>query len=294
MNVVYTRLTEGFREWLSIIGYEESSVENLPRTIGKYLSYMETHSISTLQEITSGHTKAWYESEKHRKSKQTGELLKNSTLNGIIRTLRLFSRYTEETAQGVLNLTIPYEPHEQPHREILTQYEVQALYNAADETILGLRDRAILSIYYGCGLRSKEGRFLELKDLILDRKLLYVRKGKKYRERYVPFVKSQQTDFLLYLKECRPELMQENTENWFLLNNKGKQVTASFLLERIKKLVKRAEIQKEIGLHTLRHSIATHLLQSGMKLETISQFLGHKNLNSTQVYTHVKMNHENL
>lgn len=189
---------------------------------------------------------------------------------------------------------LPYEPKEIPERDILTQDEIKAVYNAADETILGLRDRAILSIYYGCGLRSKEGQYLELSDIILDRKLVYVRKGKQYRERYVPFVQQQMTDFKLYLKECRPELTTENTKNWFLLNNKGNQTSPSFLLKRIKSLIEAAGIQKDIGLHTLRHSIATHLLQSGMKIESISQFLGHKNIDSTQRYTHLANKDEGI
>jgi len=128
----------------------------------------------------------------------------------------------------------------------------------------------------------------------LERKLVYVRKGKQYRERYVPFVGNQMTDFKLYLQECRPELTTAQTRNWFLLNNKGGQTSSSFLLKRIKELAKLAEINKDIGLHTLRHSIATHLLQSGMKLESISQFLGHKNIQSTQRYTHVANKDEGL
>jgi integrase/recombinase XerD len=287
MNVEFIRLTEGFREWLSIVGYSNDSVASQPRVIEKYFAFMEADKIKSLDKIKLSDTRNWYESEKLRKSKQTGELLKNSTLNGIIRSLKLFSQYLDETSQGTLTIDLPYEPKEIPHREILTKEEMQAIYNAADETILGLRDRAILSIYYGCGLRSKEGQFLELSDIILDRKLVYVRKGKQYRERYVPFVQNQMTDFKLYLKECRPELTTENTKNWFLLNNKGNQTDSSFLLKRIKELAKLAEIQKNIGLHTLRHSIATHLLQSGMKIESISQFLGHKNIDSTQRYTHL-------
>ena len=79
--------------------------------------------------------------------------------------MRLFSRYLEETGQGVLTIDIPSEDKEPPHREILTREEVQQLYNATDETILGLRDRAILSIYYGCGIRCKEGIFLAISDI---------------------------------------------------------------------------------------------------------------------------------
>lgn len=287
MNVEFTRLTEGFKEWLGIVGYSNDSVASQPRVIEKYFAFMEAEKIKSLDKITLNDTRNWFKTEKKRKSKQTGEFLKNSTLNGIIRSLKLFSQFLDETSQGTLTIDLPYEPKEIPHREILTKEEVQAMYNTADETILGLRDRAILSIYYGCGLRSKEGQFLELSDIILDRKLVYVRKGKQYKERYVPFVQNQMTDFKLYLKECRPELTTAQTKNWFLLNNKGNQCDASFLLKRVKQLAKQAEIKKEIGVHTLRHSIATHLMQSGMKIESIAQFLGHKNIDSTQRYIHL-------
>jgi site-specific recombinase XerD len=286
-NLEFIRLTASFKEWLGIVGYSNDSVASQPRVIEKYFAYMVKNEIKSLDKIKPGDTQNWYQSEKKRKSQQTGELLKNSTLNGTIRSLKLFSRFLDETSLGRLSIDLPYEPKEIPEREILTLDEIKALYNAADETILGLRDRAILSIYYGCGLRSKEGQFLELKDVALDRKLVHVRKGKQYKERYVPFVQKQMNDFKLYLQECRPQLTTTQTKNWFLLNNKGNQTSSSFLLKRIKELANRAEIKKDIGLHTLRHSIATHLLQSGMKLESISQFLGHKNIQSTQRYTHI-------
>jgi site-specific recombinase XerD len=287
MNVEFIRLTASFKEWLGIVGYSIDTVESQPRVIEKYFSFMESNNIKKLESITRKATADWYESEKQRKSKQTGELLKNATLNGFIRALRLFSQFLDETSLGTLTIDLLYEENAKSKRPVLTKEEVQAMYHAADETILGLRDRAILSIYYGCGIRSKEGQFLELSDIILDRKLVYVRKGKQYRERYVPFVQNQMTDFKLYLKECRPELTTAQTKNWFLLNNKGNQTDASFLLKRVKLLAKQAEITKEIGVHTLRHSIATHLMQSGMKIESIAQFLGHKNIDSTQRYVHL-------
>jgi len=100
-------------------------------------------------------------------------------------------------------------------------------------------------------------------------------------------MKSQRNDFSLYLKECRRQLVREHSQNWFLLNNWGRQASATFLLKRLKRLVQEAGIRKNIGLHSLRHSIATHLLQSGMRIEDIAVFLGHKNIDSTQRYTHI-------
>jgi site-specific recombinase XerD len=299
MNAHFTRLTESYKEWLSILGYTKSSVSNLPRRIKELFAYMENfpadrhgQNVKQLTEITREHINQYYKSLKTKKSEQTGELLKNSTLNGIIRNLKLFNHYLEETNQGFLPVDLHYEPKIEPEREIFNQEEIKALYNATDDSILGLRDRAILSVYYGCGLRSKEGTSLDLEDILLEKRLVYVRKGKQYRERYVPFVESQQKDFRLYLNECRNQLVKSEKEKAFLVNNQGSRIGYSTISKTLKRLLERAGINKQIGLHTFRHSIATHLLQSGMNIEDIATFLGHKQISSTQVYTHIA--HEKL
>jgi len=289
MNVEFTRLTDGFKEWLDIMGYVPSSIESMPRRINEFTQYLQQNKVQQISQIKRKHIEAFYTKQKTRKSKLSGELLKNSTLNGINRVLRLFAHYLEETGQGQLNIDIPYEPKELPEREILTLDEIKALYNAADETILGLRDRAMLNIYYGCGLRSKEGISLNLKDVMTDKNLVYVRKGKQYRERYVPFTYKQKKDFEIYLKLCRKELVNDEAEQSFLVNNQGKPISSNTLHNRLKALAKTAGINKTVGLHMLRHSIATHLMQSGMKIEDIATFLGHKNIESTQRYTHLSI-----
>jgi integrase/recombinase XerD len=294
MNPTYTILTEGFKEWLHIIGYAKSTIDSLPRRITELFEYAESCQIYRLEEIQREHIKAYYETIKKKKSEQTGELLKNSTLNGIIRAWRLFSHYLEETDQGSLSIDVPYEIDDTIEREVLTTQEVRALYNAADESILGLRDRAILSIYYGCGLRSNEGLNLNLSDVMTDKGMMYVRKGKGYKERYVPFTASIQTDFRLYLQECRPKLVKDITEEAFLVNNQGKRIGSSTQNNRLKALLKQTGITKPIGLHSLRHSIATHLLKSGMKIEDIARFLGHAYISSTQIYTHIAHEYEGL
>ena len=236
MNAHFTRLSESYKEWLSILGYVPSSVENLPRRIKEMFTYLEQNNTKRLTEITKDHINTYYESLKTKKSRQTGELLKNTTLNGIIRNLKLFNHYLEETNQGFLPIDLHYEIKNEPEREILSTEEIKTLYNVTDDSILGLRDRAILSVYYGCGLRSKEGSSLDIEDILLGKKLMYVRKGKQYRERYVPFVESQQNDFRLYLKECRSQLVKNEKENAFLVNNQGSRIgynTISKILKRL-------------------------------------------------------------
>jgi len=290
----FTRLTEGFKQWLHIIGYAPSTIDSLPRRTAELLEYIESQQIHNVSEVQSQHIKAYYETLKTRKSTQTGQLLRNSTLNGIIRAWRLFAHYLEETDQGTLNVDIPYEIDESIEREVLTTNEIRALYNAADESILGLRDRAILSIYYGCGLRSNEGLSLNLSDVMVEKGLMYVRKGKGYKERYVPFTEAVKTDFRLYLQECRPKLVKDRPEEAFLVNNKGRRISSTAQSKRLKELLKQANITKSIGLHNLRHSIATHLLKSGMQIEDIAKFLGHAYLSSTQIYTHIAHEYEGL
>lgn len=294
INPTYTRLTEGFKEWLHILGYAKSTVDTLPRRVNELFEHAEIQGIYKLSDIQSQHIRTYYEILKTKKSQQTGALLRNSTLNGIIRGWRLFAHYLEETDQGTLNMDIPYEIDETIEREILTTQEIKALYNAADETIFGLRDRAILSVYYCCGLRSNEGLSLNLSDVMVEKGLLYVRKGKGYKERYVPFTEAVKTDFRLYLQECRPKLVKERNEEAFLVNNQGKRIGSSTQTKRLKALLSQANITKPIGLHNLRHSIATHLLKSGMQIEDIAKFLGHAYLSSTQIYTHIAHEYEGL
>ena len=145
----------------------------------------------------------------------------------------------------------------------------------------------MLSVFYGCGLRLQEGASLDMNDVLHDKRLLYVRRGKGYKERYVPVAGQPYLDIRDYIEQGRPELLKRPCAALFIDANKGRPISKQSLYMRIKALSRKANIRKEVGTHTLRHSIATHLLQSGMKLERIAAFLGHAALDSTQIYTHL-------
>jgi integrase/recombinase XerD len=140
-------------------------------------------------------------------------------------------------------------------------------------------------------MRRNEGVCLNLGDINFDRALVHVRKGKNYKERFVPVSKSSLKYLQDYVYDHRPELLQGNKSESFFVSQRGGRVQGQTLILRLKYLQQQTEnldlIEKEIGLHTLRHSIATHLLQAGMKLEYIARFLGHSSLESTQIYTHM-------
>ncbi|MCG8307487.1 MAG: tyrosine-type recombinase/integrase [Cytophagales bacterium] len=150
----------------------------------------------------------------------------------------------------------------------------------------------MLAMFYGCGIRKSEGVYLDVGDINFDRSFLHVRKGKNNQERFVPISKTNRMYLQDYIYDHRPELIRSSKiEALFVSYQHIRRMQGQSLAIRLKVLQYQSEdielMEKEIGLHTLRHSIATHLLQAGMKLESISKFLGHSSLGSTQIYTHL-------
>ncbi len=149
----------------------------------------------------------------------------------------------------------------------------------------------MLVVFYGCGLRRREGSSLGVDDVNFDRRIVHVRKGKNYKERLVPFSKSSSKILQEWIYDYRAKMIKDNKVGALFIARGGSPLTGGSLYGRLKKLVLFVDNpslqKKEIGLHTLRHSIATHLLQNGMDLQKIQRFLGHSSLESTQIYTHL-------
>lgn len=288
----YQSYTEGFREWLRVLNYSASTADSTPRQLQEFFNWLQEQNITGITQITRKHVLQWYDHLKYtRKSQRTDTFLKAGTLNSYISTLKLFAFYLQETEQASLTIDLVCEKLTPSIRHVLTTQEVQELYQSTTDDQYGMRDRTMLSLYYGCGIRSREGIALNVEDVMLNKKMIYVREGKGYKERYVPFVGKQKEDFENYLKYARPELLRGESEVAFLIGHQGRRISYGMLLRSLKQLQQRTDNEalkeKVFGLHALRHSIATHLMQRGMKFDYISQFLGHSSLNSTQIYTHL-------
>ncbi|GAA0563670.1 tyrosine-type recombinase/integrase [Chitinophaga japonensis] len=280
-------LCAGFKQWLQTLGYADSSVYSLPKHAQEFLHYQEQQGKHSLQQLVAGDAVAFIEVLKTRTGIRSRRGHSNNHINKYIQALQLFSSYVRQTGKSGIGFTLKRLEEDRNTPVWLTVGEVQALYGATDDSVLGIRAPAMLAVYYGCGLRLNEGASLEVKDVLRERGLLYVRKGKGYKERYVPISGLSGELLALYIDYARPQLLQKATEKLFIGANKGVALLDQSLYVRIKQLEKKARIRKNIGTHTLRHSIATHLLQSGMELEQIQEFLGHAVLDSTQIYTHL-------
>jgi site-specific recombinase XerD len=280
-------LRQGFAEWLQVLGYAPMSVTYMPRHLQEFLHYQEARGKYSLRELTATDATTFIEYQQTRIGIRTGRAFSAAHINKYIQVLHLFSSYIRQSGKSPVGFTVELLEPDSPTPTWLTRVEIRRLYAVTGENVLGLRDKAMLSVFYGCGLRLQEGACLELNDISHDRKMLYVRRGKGYKERYVPMAEQPYQDIQYYIEQARPELLQHPCPALFLDANKGRPIHKQSLYLRIKALVRKAGIPKEVGTHTLRHSIATHLLQSGMKLERIKEFLGHAALDSTQIYTHL-------
>ena len=284
---VFRELELDYKEWLAILGYAENTVYNLPLYVHEFFHWLENNQVKKVEQITAEHVHHFIFHLKNRPNAITGRTLSTPHINKYHQGLQLLSQFVRQTNRGTF--TVETERLEQSRAipEVLTQAEIRSLYNACDNSVLGIRDRVMLDIFYGCGLRRNEGVHLDVSDIDFKGKVVYVRKGKNYKERYVPINESALQHIRDYLDHSRPFLLTKHKTPALFISDKGNRARGQSLLIRLRKLARLSRINKRIGLHLLRHSIATHLLQSGMELKHIAKFLGHGSLESTQIYTHV-------
>jgi integrase/recombinase XerD len=292
-TIQYKRLEKSFAQWLETLGYARSTVYGMPRQLREFLQWLEQQGITEINKITPQLTADFIHYFKNRPNQRRAGGLSIAHVNKQIDTLQKLSKYLKATGQGTLILKLKKLKEEEiPKRETLTKTEIQQLYDATDNSPIGMRDRAMLGVYYGCGVRKAEGLALEVSDVLFERRLLYVRQAKNGHERYVPINLKVLQDLEIYIYHARPLLIDETYQSETLfISERGKEMKPGAMVCRLKSLQEKTgnpELQnRSFGLHALRHSIATHLLTAGMSLENIALFLGHKTLDSTQLYTHL-------
>lgn len=187
------------------------------------------------------------------------------------------------------NLHSPKIPKTIP--KYLTYEEVDSLLNMPLNTIYDYRTKAMLELLYATGMRISELLSLRHSNINFESETILV-EGKGGKERIVPINETAKYYLSLYLKEYRPSLIKHHKDyEELFLNNRGTPITRQGLYKLLKQLAQRNHIEKELSPHILRHSFATHLLNNGADLRVIQELLGHSNISTTEIYTHVSKEH---
>lgn len=271
-------------------GLSKASIEAYRRDLHDYLSFMHSSGIEELDGISRDDITGYIEDLKRRE-------YAGSSIERHIAAVKGFHRFCVREGASMKDpassVPLPKKPSRLPESTSVEQVSM-LLDQPFPATATGIRDKAILEMLYGCGLRVSELCSLGFDNLLLDDDLVRV-KGKGSKERLVPLLGSARRALDVYLKDGRPFLHPKNAAspqdpNAIFVNARGGRLSRRSVCSLVEKYGRNVGIE---GLHphTLRHSFATHLLEGGADLRVLQEMLGHSDISTTQIYTHVDRSH---
>jgi integrase/recombinase XerD len=263
-------------------GLSKNTIEAYGHGLSRFLNHLKGKGVQEVEEISKFHIRGFLQALK-KKGLSTRTIVRNLVV------LRTFFRFLIQ--EGILEKN-PVENLESPKvtktlPEILTLKEIEQLLEQPDpQTALGKRDRAMLEILYATGMRVSELTQLPIHQVNLEGGyvLLY---GKGSKERIVPLGSEAMKWVALYLKESRGMLAKGKESPFLFINRSGKAMSRQRFWKSLKDYARRALLRKRITPHLLRHSFASHLLERGADLRSVQMMLGHVDISTTQIYTHV-------
>ncbi|KIL48125.1 site-specific tyrosine recombinase XerD [Jeotgalibacillus campisalis] len=263
-------------------GLSENTVQSYERDLKSYLTYIEkVEQIQSICDVKRVHILQFFA---HLKSQDKSAKTVARHTSSIRSFHHFLMRNRRCDADPTEHLDTPKSEKTLP--KVLNIEEVEQLLQAADlSKASGYRDRAMMEVLYATGMRVSELIGLQLEDVNLD--MGFIRCiGKGNKERIIPVGKTAIEVLEVYIRQSRSNFVRSST-NALFLNQKGNQLTRQGFWKILKALAKKANIQKELTPHTLRHSFATHLIENGADLRAVQEMLGHADISTTQIYTHV-------
>lgn len=263
-------------------GLSENTINSYGIDLKLFLEYLRENEIPSFKQVNKEVIVSYMQSEKNNNKA-------NSSILRSVSSLRKFFQYLaqEKIIEKDPMLLIDTPKKKQHLPQVLTKEEVEKLLRSPNTgQVLGLRDRAMLELIYATGLRISEIINLKLEDLHLTMGTLQTL-GKGHKERIVPVGDEAIKWVNRYLEEARPKLLKQKRSNYLFLNFHGNNLTRQGVWKNLKAEVRKAGIQKNITPHTLRHSFATHILENGADLRIVQELLGHADISTTQIYTHL-------
>ncbi|KGP72170.1 site-specific tyrosine recombinase XerD [Pontibacillus yanchengensis] len=263
-------------------GLSENTLSSYRRDLQKYIEFLSnTSELENVNQIARVNIMQYLHhlNDLNRSS---------STVARTLSSIRAFHQFLvrERLAEKDASLHLETPKKERKLPKILSMSDVDALLNIQANEALEIRNKAMLEILYATGLRVTELVTLKVSDLHLT--MGFVRcLGKGSKERIIPLGNMAKQSVERYLEEARPSLVKQKKEDYLFVNHHGNALSRQGFWKILKAVAEEVGIQKEITPHTLRHSFATHLLENGADLRAVQEMLGHADISTTQIYTHV-------
>ena len=285
--MISNELNQFLQEYLAYLKLEknlsEQSVLSYFSDLKKFLSFIEEEKYSDLNTITSKLISKYFEIMRDLGISSSTSARYLSSVKGFFKYLSS-QEYIEKDPAEILSTRIT----ERKLPTVLSFEEIDKLLQTPNvEEKLGLRDKAILELFYSCGLRVSELINLKINDLYFNDEVIRVL-GKGSKQRIVPIGSSAVYWVTEYLQKVRIVLEKKmKSENVIFLNVRGTKLSRMGIWKIVNKYAQEAEIVKEFHPHTFRHSFATHLLEGGADLRAVQEMVGHADISTTQIYTHI-------
>lgn len=277
------KLLDEFLNYLSVErGLSKNTITSYRADLVSFLNYFESKGLNNIEEIKRDNITNYL---LHLKD---NGLSGNSVSRALV-AIKMFYKFLAEERLIKDNVAAVLESPKliRPLPNVLNLTEVEKLLAAPDiRKWIGVRDKAALELIYATGMRVSEIVDLSTSTLNLDIGFIKCR-GKGDKERMVPIGSQAKNSISRYLERVRPSLLKERSDSHLFLSRLGKRISRQSFWKMIKKYAGKARIKKEITPHTLRHSFATHLLERGADLRVVQELLGHSDIATTQIYTHI-------
>ncbi|TGN11763.1 site-specific tyrosine recombinase XerD [Leptospira ilyithenensis] len=276
------QLLQTFQEYLSVEkGLSDNSIYSYGYDLNKFAIFLEKQHINFL-EVKANDIMRFLEEERERK-------ISAKTLAREVVAIRQFYKYLRDEKRLDSNPTEKIETPEVARTipDYLTQAEIDELFrNIKEDNLYELRDKCIFELLYSSGLRISEACNLRIGDIDMDNMAITV-EGKGGRQRLVPFGEKSLEILKKYLVESRPEILKKRVCEFVFVSKKGSYINRKSVWRLLNHYIKRTKIKKKVTPHTLRHSFATHLLENHADLKSVQELLGHIDISTTQIYTHM-------
>lgn len=264
-------------------GLSRNTLDSYRRDLKNFTNWMEQHTHSDLLRATQADIQAYLAFLAVAQKARATSI--SRAISSIKRLYQYLLRKGSVSEDPTLQIASPKQPRNLP--KTLTEQDVEILLHGPDiETALGLRDRAMLEVLYACGLRVTELVELTVAQVSFDMGVVRIM-GKGSKERLVPLGEEALEWIKRYLNEARHTLLNQKTSNVMFVTARGAGMTRQMFWYLIKRHARHSGLHKPLSPHTLRHAFATHLLNHAADLRVVQLLLGHANISTTQIYTHV-------